>query len=170
MATGTLRILLVAAGLAIGVFVLAKAFPEGDVVVPVSGGPADDGGATPPAGTDGDGNEDGQQELGDGGQGTGGDGASQDVSIQVLNGTGEPGLAEDTAEFIESSLGYRDVIFGDADTDADSTTIFFASGFRDEARKLRDDLYPDAALQGGTAGDAAVDITVVLGTDYVQAN
>ena len=168
MATGTLRILLVVAGLAIGVLVLAKAFPEGGAVVPVSDGttPGDD--VVPTDGTA----TGGQEDPGEGGQpGDDGGGAEAgDVSIQVLNGTDEPGLAEDTKEFIESSLGYRDVIFGDADTDADSTTIFFASGFREEARKLRDELYQDAALQGGTAGDAAVDITVVLGTDYVEAN
>ncbi|HWC32646.1 MAG TPA: LytR C-terminal domain-containing protein, partial [Actinomycetota bacterium] len=124
---------------------------------------------TPPAATappGGQGNDGEGAQQGDGG----GNGGQEDVSIQVLNATDESGLAEDTAEFIESSLGYSDVVFGDASTDQDTTTIHFASGFRQQARTLRNELYREAVLQGGTAGDAAVDITVVLGRDYVEAN
>lgn len=166
MATGTMRILLVAAGLAIGVFVLGKAFPEADAVVPASDGATTTEDTTETDDTGDDGGQDGGGTQ----PGNGGNAAGGDVSIQVLNATSEPGLAEDTAEFIESSLGYSDVVFGDHSTDQDTTTIHFASGFRDEAKKLRDELYQDAVLQGGTAGDAPVDITVVLGSDYVRAN
>lgn len=168
MATGTLRVVLVVVGLVLGIFVLAKAFPEGgaavsveDQTVSTDGDEGTNGTTTGETGQPGDGG--GTQEGG------GEDVSLADLRLQVLNGAGETGLAADTKEFLES-LGYRNIEVADAASPADTTTIHFSSGFRDEAQQLREELYPDAELVGGVAGDVPVDITVILGSDYVEAN
>ena len=163
MATGPLRILLVVVGLALGAFVLANAFPSGEATVAPSNVPVETPtdeqpaeGESPPAEGEPDGGDGGAQQPG-----------AQGVRVQVLNGTDESGLAERTATRIEA-LGFEDVSFGDAETNYDDTTIFYRDGFREQARELKDEVYPEAVLQGGTAGDA-IDITVILGTDYTRA-
>ncbi len=164
MATGTLRIVLVALALALGAFVIARAFPSGTAAVSTTDTGNDEGDT--PGGTPGNGEQADGDTTGDGqGDGTG-EATGMDVRVLVSNGTNETDLAKTVAGFIEG-LGYTNVDFGDADGNFAETTIYFKRDVREQAQQLRDDVFKRASLKSATA-DSDYEIQVVLGSDYVR--
>jgi hypothetical protein len=158
LATAALRAILVVAALALGIFVLSRAFPSGEEAAPVTpGGPAT---TAPPAET----SPPPEQTTPDAPQTH----EPSEVSIQVLNGTDVAGLGAETAEVLEAE-GYDVPTIEDAQNKPyEVTEIFFKRQFEADAQALRDRFFPGAELQN-TAPDAAVSITVILGLDYAQA-
>lgn len=158
LATAALRGLLVVAALALGFFVLSKAFPSGDAAAP-TGTP---GGAPPPVApavapspsevpT-----RDVPEPL-----------DPSEIELQVLNGTDVAGLAADTAEMLEAE-GYNIGTISDAETSYDTTTIFHLRKRRVDAQVLQQAFFPTAVLEIAEE-DTQVDITVILGADYADA-
>jgi hypothetical protein len=157
LATAALRAILVIAALALGIFVLSRAFPSGEEAAPVTPGGAPT--TAPPTGTS-----------------PAPDATTpeappthqpSEISIQVLNGTDAAGLGQDTAELLEDE-GYDVPTIGDAQNKPyEVTEIFFKRRFEADAAVLRDRFFPGAELHN-TAPDAAVAITVILGLDYAQ--
>ncbi len=164
MATGTVRIVLVAIGIALGVFVIARAFPSGATDVSTSGtSSVEDGTTTTTTGPDGQG---GGSPATGGEQGGGAeDPTGMDVRILVSNGTDVSGLAEGVADFV-SGLGYTSVDFGDADSNFSETTIYYQRDAREQAQQLREAVHKRALLRPATA-DSDYEINIVLGADYV---
>ena len=145
------------AALALGFFVLSKAFPSDDAAP--TGTPG--GGATtfsPPVAT------------------TPTEPPTRDVAepldpseieVQVLNGTDVSGLAAETAEQLEAE-GYNIGTISDAPTSYDTTTIFHLRKRRVDAQVLQQAFFPTAILEIAEE-DTKVDITVILGADYAGA-
>lgn len=166
LSTAALRATLVLGAIALGVFVLAKAFPTGaGGVPPIPVETTEE--TTPPEGEDGgNGGENG------GGGGNGG-GATEppDVSgleIQVLNGTDVSGLAECTATQLEEMEGFADVIFGDAQgSNYPRSQISYRNEVKDVAQYLKDTYFKRAELQTAVAG-TDVKLSVILGDDYAD--
>lgn len=94
--------------------------------------------------------------------------ARSEISLAVLNGTGEAGLAGRTAGQAES-LGYTGVVSGNAPAQSGPTVAYFRAGERPAAARVARDLQIAAvrALPGGDAlGDEVpetADVVVVLG-------
>lgn len=98
------------------------------------------------------------------------------ISVAVLNGTGEPGLASARGETL-GALNYTWLAGNAASSPITESKVYFASGFGDEAGVLAAalsgpasvlELAPDdpATLESGTqAAAGSADIIVVLGTD-----
>jgi hypothetical protein len=156
LATAALRGLLVAAALALGLFVLSKAFPSGDgapvttpgeqqeTVTTLPSAPASPTGKPPrtaPQPKD-----------------------PSEITLQVLNGTDVSGLASDTAEVLEEA-GYQISTIADAETSYEVTTLFHKRKSKADAELLRDAFFPGAALEVAE-DDIKVDITVNIGADY----
>ncbi|MDQ4005565.1 MAG: LytR C-terminal domain-containing protein [Actinomycetota bacterium] len=167
MATAVLRAGLVVAALALGLFVLSKAFPSGDeeaATVPPGGtetaspvGPSPTAPATSPTGGGG-----------------GGGGTTEEprdpseVELQVLNGTDVAGLADETRQVLEEE-GYRVLTIGNAQGGPYETTqITHQKKARADAEALAERFFPGAQLETATP-DTQVDITVILGDDYAAA-
>jgi hypothetical protein len=155
LATAALRGLLVVAALALGFFVLSKAFPSGDQASTVTPG----GGAvtTPPP------------TVSPAISPTPGRQAPEplpfdQIKVQVLNGTDVSGLAADTAELLEDA-GYKVPTIGDAEVNYDVTTIFHVPKRKVDAQLLQEKYFPMAVLEVADE-DIEVDITVNLGSDY----
>lgn len=154
LATAALRGLLVVAALALGFFVLSKAFPTGsqpstttpgeDVITtsaPVSPSPVESPTRQ-------------RREPLDPSQ----------IELQVLNGTDVAGLAADTAEILEAE-GYDIGTISDAETSYETTTIFHLRRRRVDAQVLQQAFFPTAVLEIAEE-DTRVDLTVILGSDY----
>ena len=167
MGTPVLRAALVVVALALGLFVLSKAFPTGgapETVTPVQ--PVDptvsaplpqETQSVPPSPGGGKGGQ-GDGELKQPGQ----------LSVQILNGTFESGLAAETQKVFEDA-GYDVLTTGDAQGKPyEVTQINYLPGLEANAQQIADQFFPGAKLSE-TAKDAEVDITVVLGEDYVAA-
>ncbi len=158
LATAALRFVLVVAALALGVFVLSKAFPTGDQAAPVTPSqPTSPTAAetTPPPEETTEAQAPATHEPGE-------------IRLQVLNGTDVGGLAADAAEVLEAD-GYDVATVDDAQSKPyEVTEIFFKRDFEADAEALRDRYFPDAELQD-TAPDAQVSITIILGEDYAVA-
>lgn len=98
------------------------------------------------------------------------------VKVAVLNGTGEPGLAGARGETL-GALGYVWTAGNAAGSPVTDSTVYFVTGFADEAEAVAIalsgtstllDIAPEdpATLEDGTAGEAgAAHVIVVLGTD-----
>ena len=98
------------------------------------------------------------------------------VKVAVLNGTGETGLAGTRGEVL-GALGYVWTAGNAAGSPVAASTVYFVTGFADEAEVVAEalsgtstllDIAPEdpATLEDGTAGEAgAAHIIVVLGTD-----
>ncbi len=156
LATAALRFVLVIAALALGVFVLSKAFPSGDQAAPITPtqpiSPATE--TTPPPEVTTEPEAPVTHEPGE-------------IALQVLNGTNVGGLAADAAEILETD-GYDVRTVDDAQSKPyEVTEIFFKRAFEADAAVLRDQYFPGAELQD-TAPDAQVSITVILGEDYAN--
>jgi hypothetical protein len=157
LATAALRFVLVVAALALGVFVLSKAFPTDGAATPIRPSQPSSPAATetpPPEVT----TEPEAPETHE----------ASEISLQVLNGTDVAGLAADAAEVLEAD-GYDVATVDDAPSKPYAVTeIFFKRAFEGDAGVLRDQYFQGAELQD-TAPDAQVSITVILGEDYVAA-
>jgi hypothetical protein len=158
LATAALRFVLVIAALALGVFVLSRAFPSGDEAAPIGptqpASPAATETASPPEVT----TEPEAPATNEPGE----------IALQVLNGTDVSGLAADAAEILEAD-GYDVRTVDDAQNKPyEVTEIFFKRRFEADAQVLRDQYFPDATLQDA-APDAQVSITVIIGEDYADA-
>jgi LCP family protein required for cell wall assembly len=91
------------------------------------------------------------------------------ATVAVLNGTTRNGLASETAEFLKSK-GYDVVNIANADRQDYTNSLIVVN--RDKpatvSRLLKHlNLSPTAVIQG-TDANATQDITIVLGSDYVQ--
>ena len=167
MATAALRAGLVVAALALGFFVLSKAFPSGggaDVPSTPAGETTITASPTEPADTGGGEQPGGNQ--GDGGNGTGGEARPPGrVQLQVLNGTDIAGLASDTQTVLEEA-GYRVLSIGDAQSKPyEVTVISYLKAARADAEALREQFFPGAELEQA-APNAQVEVTVIVGEDY----
>ena len=166
VATGTLRILMIAAAIVIGAFVLAKAFPTGGSTVDV---PAVNGDGGNGGGNGGGGGGDGGNGGGGGNGGTevpGGEIPVDQATVQVLNSTDASGLAEEKKAEVEA-LGFTEVSFGDAQgPERDVTEIHFRPDARAAAELIKRDLFPRATLHR-LQSNAPLDISVILGADAV---
>ena len=156
MATAALRGLLVVAALALGFFVLSKAFPTGDQAQPVT--PVDTPLTSPPVTSPSPATSPPRNvpQPSD----------PADVSVQVLNGTNVSGLAAETAEILEQA-GYDISTIDDAPTSYDVTTIHHRPRARVDAQTLAAQFFPTAVLEVA-ADDVKVDITVNIGADYAE--
>ena len=158
LATAALRGLLVVAALALGLFVLSKAFPSGDTpptttpggqetlttASPISPLPTDQPTREVPEPKD-----------------------PSEITLQVLNGTDVSGLASDTAQLLEDQ-GYQISTIADAQTSYEVTTLFHKPKAKADAQFLADAIFPGALLE--VAGDdIKVDITVNIGADYAAS-
>jgi hypothetical protein len=164
LSTAALRATLVLGVIALGVFVLAKAFPTGAGGVPPI--PVETTEETSPPEDGGDGGN------GDGGTGTGGETPQppdvSDLEIQVLNGTDVSGLAECTATELEELEGFADVIFGDAQGSSyPKSRISYRNQVKDVAQYLEQTYFSGAELQTAVAG-TDVNLSVILGDDYAE--
>jgi LCP family protein required for cell wall assembly len=92
------------------------------------------------------------------------------VRIEILNGTGEPGVAAHTRDLLQSQ-GYQVVSIGDADRNDYGRTIIINYGVPDEVvEKVGTDLELDpnlSSLQGLNAS-APVDVRIVVGRDFLS--
>jgi hypothetical protein len=164
LATAVLRAGLVIAALALGVFVLSKAFTGGDeATTPVSPGGGETETASPsPAATAT------SPAAGGGGGGGGTTGEARDpseVELQVLNGTDVAGLADETRQVLEDA-DYRVLTIGNAQGGPYETTqITYLKKFRADAEALAEGFFQGAQLEVASP-DTQVDITVILGDDY----
>jgi hypothetical protein len=92
-----------------------------------------------------------------------------DITLAVLNGTSETGLAARVAGEAEG-LGYQGVTAGNAPTTSDPSTVYFAPGQRPAAERVAKDLQISAVQplpKTGALADAApdgADVVVVMGT------
>jgi hypothetical protein len=155
LATAALRFVLVIAALALGVFVLSRAFPSEDEAAPITPTqPASPAGTetTPPPEVTTEPEAPATHEPGE-------------IALQVLNGTDIGGLAADAAEILETD-GYDVQTVDDAQSKPyEVTEIFFKRAFEADATILRDQYFTGAELQD-TAPDAQISITIILGEDY----
>lgn len=98
-----------------------------------------------------------------------------EVSVLVLNGSGQTGVAASTSTTIGEG-GYTMLPASNAPANIDSTTIYYADGYESDAIAVAQILGkgPDAvkplteASLGGAEGDA--DVVVVLGADTPPAS
>ena len=157
LATAALRGLLVVAALALGFFVLSKAFPSGGEPPAQPGG--DVVNTTPPTTSPSvvdSPTRDVAEPL-----------PPNEIKVQVLNGTEVSGLAADTAEILEQAE-YDIVTIEDAEAPYEQTTIFHVPKRKIDAQLLRDAYFPTALLEVADE-DTQADITVIIGSDYVDA-
>lgn len=163
--TAVLRAGLVVAAVVLGVFVLTRAFPEdGTEARTPTTTPTEQQTTTPPAGTP-----------------TTSPGATQPpaspavslegVTVQVLNGTNEDGLAAGTAQDLEQ-LGVKILGVGNAARTYPITTLFFRpSDSQPIAEALAQAKFPGAKLEPATNNlEPDVQVTVVVGNDYASQN
>jgi hypothetical protein len=169
VATAVLRAALVVGAVVLGVFVLTKAFPEGGTearvgappaattsptapvtVAPPATVPPTTPGESPPATTPV---------------------SLEGVTVQVLNGTNEDGLAAGTAQDLEQ-LGVEIISVGNAARTYPITTLFFRpSDSEPIAQALAETQFPGAKLEPATNNlEPDVQVTVVLGEDFAAQN
>lgn len=88
------------------------------------------------------------------------------VKVQVLNASGGLGLAALTSDTIRNAnLGYTVLDAGNSGRAA-TTVIYYKPRFKGSAEYLQSKLFPDATVQAATTSTFQADLTVVLGTDY----
>lgn len=161
--TAVLRAGLVIAAVVLGVFVLTKAFPEegtnGQTQIPVTSSPSPDVTSSPTTVTPT--TSPGQT------QSPAAPVSLEGVTVQVLNGTNEDGLAASTAQNLEQ-LGVKISGVGNAARTYPITTLFFRpSDSQPIAEALAQAEFPGAKLEPATNNlEPDVQVTVVLGDDY----
>jgi polyisoprenyl-teichoic acid--peptidoglycan teichoic acid transferase len=92
------------------------------------------------------------------------------IRIEILNGTGEPGVAAQTRELLESQ-GYQVVYIGDADRNDYGRTIIINYGVPDAVvDQVGTDLSLDPNLSSlqGLNVSAPVDVRIVVGRDFLS--
>jgi LCP family protein required for cell wall assembly len=92
------------------------------------------------------------------------------VRIEILNGTGEPGVAAQTRDLLQSQ-GWQVVSIGDADRSDYGRTIIINYGVPDElVERVGVDLELDPALSSlqGLNVSAPVDVRIVVGRDFLS--
>jgi LCP family protein required for cell wall assembly len=92
------------------------------------------------------------------------------VRIEILNGTGEPGVAAQTRDLLQSQ-GYQVVSIGDADRSDYGRTIIINYGVPDEVvEQVGVDLELDANLSSlqGLNVSAPFDVRIVVGRDFLS--
>jgi hypothetical protein len=154
LATAVLRAALVALAVALGIFVLSKAFPgDGQAITEEPGAPATVP-APPPGQTVSPLPTRASPQVSE----------PSEVSIQVLNGTSVSGLADETRLVLEDA-GYDVLTIGNANRSYETTTLFYHPRSQVDAEALAQQFFPGAILEE-TAPDADVDVTVIIGADY----
>jgi len=160
--TAVLRAGLVIAAVVLGVFVLTKAFPEegtdARTQIPVTSSPSPDVTSSPTTVSP---TSPGQA------QSPAAPVSLEGVTVQVLNGTNEDGLAASTAQNLEQ-LGVKISGVGNAARTYPITTLFFRpSDSQPIAEALATAEFPGAKLEPATNNlEPDVQVTVVLGEDY----
>ena len=92
------------------------------------------------------------------------------VRIEILNGTGQPGVAAQTRDLLQSQ-GYQVVAIGDADRSDYGRTLIINYGVPDEVvTKVGADLELDPNLSSlqGLNISAPVDVRIVVGRDFLS--
>ena len=92
------------------------------------------------------------------------------IRIEILNGTGEPGVAAHTRDLLESQ-GYQVVSIGDADRNDYGRTLIINYGVPDEVvERVGSDLELDPNLTSlqGLDSSVPVDVRIVVGRDYLS--
>lgn len=105
-----------------------------------------------------------------GGSGTVTMGNNEWVRIEILNGTGEPGVAAHTRDLLQSQ-GYQVVSIGDADRNDYGRTLIINYGVPNEVvEQVGTDLELDPNLSSlqGLNTSAPVDVRIVVGRDYLS--
>lgn len=167
--TAVLRAGLVIAAVVLGVFVLTKAFPEGgteaQTQTPGAAVPSPTGATVSPPATVAPTTSPGQP------QSPAAPVNLDGVTVQVLNGTNEDGLAASTAQTLEQ-LGVQILGVGNAARTYPVTTLFFRpSDSQPIAEALAQAQFPGAKLEPATNNlEPDVQVTVVLGEDYSAQN
>lgn len=160
MGMSGVRAVILAAAVALGVFGLAKAFPDnaGPTLATHSPGgssPTPSAGQTTPPKTTPPKHSPSPRTSG--------------VTVQVLNGSGGLGLAALTGDTIRNAdLGYTVQTPGNA-AQTSTTTVYYKKGFKLSANYLQSKVFPDATVQEATSSSFQADITVVLGSDYAAS-
>ena len=154
LATAVLRAALVALAVALGIFVLSKAFPGSEQAITEEPGAPATVPAPPPAISPPPTRASPQVSE------------PSEVSIQVLNGTTVSGLADDTRLVLEDA-GYDVLTIGNANRSYETTTLFYHPRSRVDAEALAQQFFPGAILEE-TAPDADVDVTVIIGADFAE--
>nr|WP_202447190.1 LCP family protein [Streptomyces sp. SID5468] len=90
------------------------------------------------------------------------------VRVNVLNGSGLLGAAQDTVAWLQNSQGIvRSSNGGNAAAGSPRTTLVYAAGQADQARRLAEVMgLPAAALEQSPAGTASAPMTLTLGKDF----
>ena len=167
--TAVLRAGLVIAAVVLGVFVLTKAFPEdgteAQTQTPVSPAESPTGATSSPPPTVTPTTSPGQV------QSPAAPVSLDGVTVQVLNGTNEDGLAAATAQTLEQ-LGVEILGVGNAARTYPITTLFYRpSDSQPIADALAQQQFPGAKLEPATNNlEPDVQVTVVLGEDYAAQN
>lgn len=93
-----------------------------------------------------------------------------EVTVIVLNGTRQAGIAGDNEAKVEGA-GYQTISASNSSSPADTTRILFAEGFQADAEAVKEILGVDAPVEPApaeplapTAGDA--NVVILLGADY----
>jgi hypothetical protein len=90
------------------------------------------------------------------------------VTVRVLNGTSTTGLASIVTGELKKA-GYSVKVPGNVKS-ATRTTIYYQDGFKPEAELLQQKHFPKAVVAPAPpAFPANIDLTVVLGVDYVSS-
>ena len=167
--TAVLRAGLVVAAVVLGVFVLTRAFPEGETdartQTPGSATPSPTDATVSPPATVAPTTSPGQA------QSPAAPVSLDGVTVQVLNGTNEDGLAASTAQTLEQ-LGVEILGVGNAARTYPITTLFFRpSDSQPIAEAIAQAQFPGAKLEPATNNlEPDVQVTVVLGDDYAAQN
>jgi LCP family protein required for cell wall assembly len=93
------------------------------------------------------------------------------IRIEVLNGTGEPGVAARTRDLLQSQ-GWKVVSIGDADRSDYGRTLVINYGVPDDfVTKVSDDLElrPNVSSLEGLDRTAPVDVRIVVGRDFLDS-
>ena len=93
------------------------------------------------------------------------------VALAVLNGVRWEGMAAEVADILENK-GYRNISTGNTVNPYEDTTVYYAPGHEAEARRVAQDLDPDAKFVIDEDEDVAItydaDVILVIGKDYVN--
>jgi hypothetical protein len=153
LATSTLRAIVLAAAVILGVVGLTKAFPSGTSPVTPSGSsvaPSPLPSTSPSIGTSPTPAVTPRP--------------PKEVTVQVLNGSGVNFLAAKKSTKLENA-GYKVKSPGDA-SHSSNTVVYFKAGFKVDAEFLAAKYFPGSAVKPATqAATSNADITIILGTD-----
>jgi LytR cell envelope-related transcriptional attenuator len=156
--TSSLRAVILAAAVALGIFGLAKAFPENvsKTLTSTSGTTPSTTASQSPSATPKTLPPTHHKKKP----------KTRGVTVQVLNGSGTPLLALQTTESITNmDLGFKLLTPGNA-TRINVTTIYYTSGFKASAAYLASKVFPSATLKLTTSSTFSASLTVVLGADF----